>query len=139
MYFLVDAKHKVLFGWSAKCGCSHIKRIFWFLQNNTIDNSIHTCHDLRKIPDDIVNYTTIIIGRNPYKRIVSGFLDKYRIPGEKIEGQFRKWWKYDTITFSMFVDELINLEYDYLSPETIDALNIIILHHNCQKRLMKKF
>ena len=24
MLFLTDDKHKIIFGWSAKCGCSHI-------------------------------------------------------------------------------------------------------------------
>ena len=38
MRFLVDNIRKIIFGWSAKCGCSHIKYIFWFLQNNNIDN-----------------------------------------------------------------------------------------------------
>jgi len=31
MYFLVDNDKQIIFGWSAKCGCSHIKNIFWFL------------------------------------------------------------------------------------------------------------
>ena len=34
MFFLVDTNKKIIFGWSAKCGCSHIKTIFWFLQSD---------------------------------------------------------------------------------------------------------
>ena len=59
MYFLVDNKNKVIFGWSAKCGCCHIKQIFWFLQNNKIDNKIHTNIDIQKLQNNIQNYIGI--------------------------------------------------------------------------------
>lgn len=58
---------------------------------------------------DIENYTTIIITRNPYHRIVSGFLNKYRLGGE-----FRHKWPTKNITFSKFVDELIKNNYNYI-------------------------
>lgn len=29
MYFLVNHKKKVIFGWSAKCGCSYLKHYFY--------------------------------------------------------------------------------------------------------------
>lgn len=32
-----------------------------------------------EIPNDIENYITILFSRNPYKRVVSGFLNKYGI------------------------------------------------------------
>lgn len=34
MHFLVDDNNKIIIGWSPKCGCSHIKNIFWFLRDN---------------------------------------------------------------------------------------------------------
>lgn len=100
MHFLVSKKRRVVFGWSAKCGCSHVKKMWNYL--NSID-----CDDIHKLsygvlPMDIHNYTTILFTRNPYKRIVSGFLDKYRT-----EGEFRPKWKSKTITFSHFVDAVI--------------------------------
>ena len=76
MHFLVDNNKKIIFGWSAKCGCSHLKLIYWFLQTGdaTINSKkLHT-NDSKPLPNDIQNYTTIIVTRNPYKRIVSGFL-----------------------------------------------------------------
>ena len=74
MYFLVDTDKKILFGWSAKCGCSHIKNIYWFLQTDNLENSIHnTSKENNRIPNDIENYTTLIFSRNPYKRLFSGF------------------------------------------------------------------
>ncbi len=103
MFFLVDNNVKVIFGWSPKCGCSHIKKIYWFLQNDKINNPIHVNNERHKLPDDIHNYTTILVIRNPYDRVVSGFLDKY-----KEDGQYRKGWKKSTITFEDFVKELVN-------------------------------
>ena len=49
----MDTELKILFGWSAKCGCSHIKNIFYFLKNKKIDNKIHTLDDYNSLPDDI--------------------------------------------------------------------------------------
>ena len=128
MYFLVDKKTKVIFGWSPKCGCSHIKKIFWFLQNDKINNIIHTIYDMNNLPYDIENYTTILISRNPYKRIISGFLDKYRKNGE-----FKKLWKYKTITFSMFIDELIQnnwkmIDKHHFTQQTSENFDIKILN-----------
>jgi hypothetical protein len=110
MYFLVDSKKKIMFGWSAKCGCSHIKNIFWFLQTNELQNIIHTENDCNRIPDDIENYTTLIISRNPYKRIVSGFLEKYK----KIKGEFRHLWKDSSLTFAQFVDKLVDNNWEII-------------------------
>jgi hypothetical protein len=127
MFYLVDNNKKIIFCWSAKCGCSHIKKIFWYLQNNNIDNVIHTENDAMKLPDDIENYIVIIFCRNPYKRIISGFLDKY-----KKDGQYRHLWNYDKITFSDFVDELIKnnwemIERHHFTPQTSEAFNKNIL------------
>jgi hypothetical protein len=123
MHFLVDKEMKIIFGWSTKCGCSHIKNIYYFLMNNKIDNIIHTKNDYNSLPHDIENYTTIIICRNPYKRLVSGFLDKY-----KKYGEFRSLWKYDTITFSRFIEELIKnnwnmIDEHHFMPQTTGDFN----------------
>lgn len=123
MFFSVDHNKKVIFGWSPKCGCSHIIRLFWFLKNNVEDRKIHTSDDRNKLPSDIENYTTIIISRSPYKRIVSGFLDKYKKTGE-----FRRCWKHDNLTFSMFVDELIKPNWKMINehhfiPQTAQDFN----------------
>ena len=137
MRFLIDTKKKIIFGWSAKCGCSHIKRIFMFLNSNSIiNNDIHEKANkfiFNKLPNDIENYTTIIISRNPYKRIISGFLDKY-----KIGGGFRHLWKYGYITFSMFVNELKKndwkmIEKHHFTPQTSEDFNKKILNSKCIK------
>jgi hypothetical protein len=127
MYFLVDEKNKIIFGWSAKCGCSHIKTIFNYL--NDIESSTpHTQDTFNKLPENIEEYTSIIISRNPYKRIISGFLDKY-----KKTGKLRKLWKHPTITFTQFVNELMKKDYvmieqHHFNPQTSEAFNIRILN-----------
>ena len=79
MYFIRDEPKKVIFGWSAKCGCSHIKMIHKYLTLNIIDfdkRHIGTYNELGFIDD---SYTIIIIIRNPFLRLISGFLEKYVI------------------------------------------------------------
>ena len=113
MYFFTDEKLKTVFGWSAKCGCEHIKRIFWYLYNDIIDNLIHKSIEYSDLPNDIENYTVIIVIRNPYERLVSGFLNKY-----KKNGQFRHKWLSEEIIFSDFVDNLLKKKW-----------NLIDMHH----------
>ena len=36
MHFFVNNDYKVIFGWSGKCGCSHLKKIYYFLRNYII-------------------------------------------------------------------------------------------------------
>lgn len=102
MHYLVDHKNKIIFGWSEKCGCSHVKNLFYFFQTNNTKNEIHKGKDCQPLPKNIEDYAIILFIRNPYKRLVSGFLDKY-----KEGGQYRNRWNHSTITFSKFVDELI--------------------------------
>lgn len=127
MLFLIDTDKKIIFGWSAKCGCSHIKTIFWFLKTDNLENPIHTKNDNNKLPNDIQNYTTIIFIRNPYKRIVSGFLDKY----DK-KGQYRHLWKKSFLSFSQFIDKLINndwvtIDKHHFTPQTTENFDKKIL------------
>jgi hypothetical protein len=130
MYFLVDNVNKIIFGWSAKCGCSHIKHIYWFLQTNNLDNVIHTKKDYNEIPNDITNYTTLIFSRNPYKRIVSGFLEKY-----KKNGEYRNLWPYPSLTFSQFIDKLIDYNWDIIDKHHFEPQTEYILD---KKILMSK-
>jgi hypothetical protein len=119
MFFLVDYKNKIMFGWSAKCGCSHIKSIFLFLTRNQLEGNPHHIHyDCILLPDDIENYTTLLFFRNPYKRLISGFLDKY-----KVNGQFRNLFGSSFLSFSQFVDELTKrnwskIEYHHFEKQT---------------------
>jgi hypothetical protein len=127
MFFSVDTNNKIIIGWSAKCGCSHIKNIYWFLQTNDVKNTIHTSKDVNKLPNDIENYVTLIICRNPYIRIVSGFLDKY-----KPNGQYRHLYENSFISFSQFVDEVIKenwkvVDKHHFTPQTTEHFDKKIL------------
>jgi hypothetical protein len=127
MYFLLDTDKQIIFCWSAKCGCSHIKNVFWFLKTDKLDNPIHTQNDFNNLPSDIEKYTTIIFTRNPYKRIISGFLDKYSKHGE-----YRHLWKESFLSFSQFVDKLTQcdwktIEFHHFTPQTTEAFDKKIL------------
>jgi hypothetical protein len=130
MYYLIDKNLKIIFGLSAKCGCTHIKNIYFFLLNNEFfkGDNIHIVCIPQKLPNDIENYITIIISRNPFKKIVSGFLDKYSEHGE-----FRRLWKVSNLTFSNFIDELIKNDWKMIdchhftqqTSEDFDKSNIM--------------
>jgi hypothetical protein len=127
MLYTVDTNRKIIFGWSPKCGCSHIKQIYWFLQTDNMHNKIHTTEDCNPLPDDIENYTTLIFCRNPYKRLVSGFLEKYGPTGE-----FRHLWKHSSISFSQFVDEVVRnnwsmIDYHHFTRQTTENFDKKIL------------
>ena len=101
-YYILDEKKLIIF-WSPKCGCSTMKHILatylkldsYKISTNTHWNAmdIHKNKDLlsksnkrdiKKI-DIYKTYDIVMLVRNPYERLVSGFLNKY-VPehGEKI-------------------------------------------------------
>jgi len=105
MYYLVDKKNKIIFGWSPKCGCSFVKNLFYFLTNNVKANEkIHGPHSKQLLPKNHNEYKIIIIVRNPYERIVSGFLEKYKKTGKF----YPNWPSTMPLTFHQFVTVLHN-------------------------------
>ena len=106
MHFFVNNESKVIFGWSGKSGCSHVKKIYYFFCNN-IDKEIHNDDEYeQELPHYIQEYTCILFIRNPYKRLVSGFLHRYKKGGTQ-----RHLFKHDKVTFSTFVSELIKNDW----------------------------
>lgn len=127
MYYLIDEDRKIIVGWSAKCGCSHIKRISYYLMTDSENHTIHTPNDLQQLPKRMEEYTAILFIRNPYKRLVSGFLDKY-----STHGDYRYMWTHDSITFRLFVNELQNenwemIEHHHFSPQTTECFDEIAI------------
>lgn len=123
MYFIIDNERQIIFGWSAKCGCTHLKRICIYLQTGILTEDVHKEYYANSLPHDIQNYTTIVIIRNPYKRLVSGFLDKYRP-----YGQYRQNWKDSFLSFSKFVDRLVikdynAIDYHHFTPQTSEKFD----------------
>ena len=106
MFLTVDNEKKVIFGWSLGSGSTHVKNLIHFLQRSQNRNYTDYLQLINndKLPEDINNYTTILIVRNPFDRLVSVFKSIYK----KI-GQFRNKLSEPNIipTFSAFVDKFI--------------------------------
>jgi len=82
---------------------------------------IHTERDFQPLPENIQEYNTILIIRNPYKRIVSGVLDKYSSRGE-----YRHMWGDKQMTFNLFVNELKTdnwqmIDRHHFAPQTTEC------------------
>lgn len=79
MYFCPFAKEKILFGWSAKSGCTHVKYIYWFLRGKQFKSpdDVHTKQTYRTFLPAFKDYKVILFVRNPYKRVVSAFQYHY--------------------------------------------------------------
>lgn len=93
MYFLVSHQYRYLLGWSAKCGCSSLKRWHLAVHGQPVTsaavrvfeiigygNTEHTHVDW-KHPARYADYYKCAVVRNPFLRLVSGFNDKY-VAGE---------------------------------------------------------
>jgi hypothetical protein len=112
MYFLIDNDKRIIFGWSAKCGCSHVKCMFIFLTkgiNDFKNIDVHT-GTMNKLPDDITDYKIILITRNPYKMIISGFIEKYSVGGSLYDRR-NEIISNDSFTFAKFINALIDDKY----------------------------
>jgi hypothetical protein len=142
MYFLLDKKRKIAFGWSAKCGCTHIKKLYWYLTTNDENHELHNFKyrkiEYANLPSDYAEYTFIIIIRNPYERLVSGFLDKYNNSPNEIRscGELRHNYKSKTVTFEGFVDFLIkkeckdNMHIHHFTPQTNECFDLEKLYNS---------
>lgn len=79
MYFLINPHRKIIFGWSAKSGCNHVKVLFNYysnINNLTPHKEIHR-NTYNKLPPNHKAYTIILFVRNPFSRLVSGYVEKY--------------------------------------------------------------
>ena len=118
MRFIVNEEKKIIFGWSPKCGCTHIKNMVHFLENKNLFGVNSVMYNTCELPENLNNYIIIIIIRNPYKRIISGLLDKY-----KESGLFRHLWNIDIpLTFENFIDKTMESNYNIIDYE----------HFSCQ-------
>jgi len=109
MLFLIDYEKKIIFGFSAKCGCTNIRKLFLSFTTNQrlLDlikekKQIYCGHE--RLPKNLDNFNIFIFIRNPYSRIVSGFFNKYISTHP-----YRNRWnenKNGPLTFSNFINEL---------------------------------
>jgi len=139
MFFFIDYDKKIIFGWSAKSGCSHIKMLFHFFTKHSEgelkpffkDENLLHLNSYNSLPNDIKDFTIILFIRNPYERLVSGFLDKYRK-----YGQFNHLWNRSTpLTFRNFVNELVKgnssmINRHHIGPQISERWEDRILFHS---------
>lgn len=90
MYFIPFDSCRVVFGWSAKAACTHVKNLYWFLRGRerthpdpeTRHKQIHHLTYREWHPSWTANgYKLVVFIRNPYKRLVSGFQYHYGLMG----------------------------------------------------------
>jgi len=75
MHPIYDDVNKITIWWSAKCGCSTIKYIYYNIIKDM--NIINIHFEYNKFDSSKLHYKNILVVRNPYDRIVSTFLNKY--------------------------------------------------------------
>lgn len=126
MFFLIDKEMKLMIGWSYKCGCSHIKYIFKCLVNKKSSFDLEQLHididDKNKLPIDYLDYKIMIIVRNPYDRLVSGFIDIYNKRGSAIINIDQliylnelKHKNNNRFTFTLFINEMYKNGFDNIN------------------------
>jgi len=94
MYPIYIHEYKITIWWSAKCGCSTIKEIIY---NKILKKNIENIHfEYLNFNPDYLNYKNIIIVRNPIDRIISCFINKYKI---YVDEHFKK-----KFNFKEFID-----------------------------------
>lgn len=131
MFFLVSHKYRFLMGWSAKCGCSSVKH--WYLDVHGVDKSRLGVPVYKAIGYANTEYTRLdwnnsglyrdyrkyAVVRNPYSRVVSGFVNKYiienRLPnrGWRTFNQFLQLLGQDT--------EFRNVDTHHFTPQFSEA------------------
>jgi hypothetical protein len=130
MRFIVNEGRKIIFGWSPKCGCTHVKNMIYYLENKHLERIHYGIHDTHELPDNLADYILILVIRNPFKRLISGFLEKYKEGGE-----FRHLWNIDLpITFTNFIIKILEsnynvINYEHFSPQTSGWFNDEIKTH----------
>lgn len=141
MRFLIDNDKHVVFGYTGKCGGTHVKSLFRYLRS-TDDfelymkklprnyHGYHTKDTFNKLPQDISKLKIIIFTRNPYERLVSGFLHQYNKNGI-CRG---KWNINKDLTFDNFVEETIKgdfkkIDREHFTHQVSEAYEDRILSH----------
>lgn len=109
--YAYSKKHNYIIGYSAKSGCTYVRQLFLELHKNELNGEpTYKWHHLGldfKIPNNInIDKTNkIIVSRNPYKRTVSMFIDKYC--GGPGAGLLRNKFTIEKTTFRIFVKKLL--------------------------------
>ena len=109
MHYIVFDNPKVVFGWTRKCGCSHVKNICYFLKTNRVVEKLEwTDINETGLPKNIDEYKIFLIFRNPYKRCISGFIQRFHKLPDLERNKDYPWNSKLPLTFYNFIYAMIN-------------------------------
>lgn len=114
MKYKIDNNRFILFGSTPKSGCTYIRKLF-NIYNNLNNKNLY---EVQLLPNNYNDYKIILFIRNPYKRIVSGFLDK--IVGNQTTMNIN----IEDLTFETFVEYMYN-EKNIFDPKISTEFFII--------------
>ena len=102
--------------------------MFNFLTNKPHTNYLHV-GSYNKLPIDHHKYKIIVFVRNPYERIISGFINKYCSGKQKLKNISP-----NKITFQKFVNELnknglTTIDRHHFTPQLSEAWNPAMMIH----------
>lgn len=127
MYVIYDDENKIAIWWSAKCGCTTIKYIYYKIIKNyehilfekDCNYDLESLHFVYQNFDfSKLYYKNILIVRNPYLRILSTYKEKYL--SKKVD------YGYNDLNFEKFIELL----YDkYIIYKYNKDSQILDLHH----------
>lgn len=144
MNFIILEKIQTVVFWTAKSGCSVVKYLINYYEDNKISTDLKDIHidkyyqsiefmqktdeELKEIINKINDFNLIQIIRNPYERVVSGFLDKY-IKGKTLYGTLPRKIKNfeDFVVFLNKKENTINAHHFHSQtiPEGFDLLGAL--------------
>lgn len=118
MHYAYSKKYKYAIGWSAKSGCTYFRQLFLELhKNELVDEPSDLWHKIQfdfPIPknniSNISNINKIVICRNPYKRVVSMFVNRYCGGPGHCRDILHQNFQLKKITFRSFVKMLLHLK-----------------------------
>lgn len=119
MFPFINREKNIIFWWSAKAGCSTIKSIMFEMINKNdhckawSDEKFHKPVAKGKISlTDAQSFINILFIRDPYKRFVSGVIDK------NINGELTKFYKPQNFVDAVFnIDSLDGYKHHF-APQT---------------------
>jgi len=144
MYFIINDRKRIIFGWSLNCGCVHVKTLFFTLTRNVqyIDDTPQkevftkdTYDSLDTTMYPLKEYTLVIFIRCPFERIISGFLDKENITFSNYVNmlnytpQTSENWnlKFVKQCKTLKIFDIKNIDYDYIKELFKTNTNLTLL------------
>ena len=115
MRCIIDHKNKVNLFWTEKCGCTFIKQIYSYYVRG-LERDVDPHDELYEMTEYMEGYTNILVVRNPYHRLISGFLHRFVAGPESAKLKFQD--------FKEFLEsDFRTIDYDHFAPQFARAYN----------------